>query len=81
MIQGLSAFLLCICFVYNTHPDTAFSRDSLQALIISRIGKDVLVGRLERFKECNAVKGSHLYFQVKLKKRVFYNFFGMDIAV
>ncbi|KAJ3417304.1 Vesicle-mediated ER to Golgi transport protein [Chytridiales sp. JEL 0842] len=51
LIQGIAAFLLAICHEYNDDSEPAFTQASLQTLIVSRIGADIFVSRLERLKE------------------------------
>ncbi|KAJ1554940.1 hypothetical protein HK405_003669 [Cladochytrium tenue] len=51
LVQGLSAVLLAICHEFNDDLDPAFTQASLQSLVVSRIGADVFISRVERLKE------------------------------
>ncbi|KAJ3057621.1 hypothetical protein HK102_011005, partial [Quaeritorhiza haematococci] len=65
VIQGLAAYLLGICYEFNDDEgDAGFTRASLQHLIVSRIGVDVYISRLERLKESKAFNKVSPYLQV-----------------
>lgn len=56
VVQGLSAYLLGLCVVFNEDEEGSFGRDGVQSLIISRIGAGVFVGRIERLRESRMVR-------------------------
>lgn len=51
MIQGLSAFLFSILYQFNDDSEPIFSKKNLQSLVMSRIGPDVFLSRINRLKE------------------------------
>ncbi|RUP47985.1 p115 like vesicle tethering protein, partial [Jimgerdemannia flammicorona] len=64
IVQGLSAFLLGISYLYDDEPDAAFDRQTLQTILLSRVGVDQFANRLTRLRELPAVKNASPYMQV-----------------
>jgi hypothetical protein len=62
IVQGLSAYLLGICYEYNDESQESFNRASLQSLIITRMGADIFVGRMERLRESRHFQKAANYF-------------------
>ncbi|KAJ3317466.1 Vesicle-mediated ER to Golgi transport protein [Blyttiomyces sp. JEL0837] len=63
LVQGISAFLLAICHDFNDDSEPAFTQASLQTLIVSRIGADVFVSRIERMKESKYFQKASPYLE------------------
>lgn len=51
LVQGLATYLLAICHEFNEDLEPSFTQASLQNLIVSRIGADVFMSRIDRLKE------------------------------
>ncbi|KAJ3045282.1 Vesicle-mediated ER to Golgi transport protein [Rhizophlyctis rosea] len=51
LVQGLAAYLLGLVYEYNDDSESTFTKSSLQSLIISRVGADVYISRIERLRE------------------------------
>jgi hypothetical protein len=51
IIQGLAAFLLGLCFEYNNDSVAGMTRAAIQSIVISRIGSDQFVQRLNFLKD------------------------------
>ncbi len=54
LVQGLAAFLFAALHGWNDDSQPHFSRASLHALVTSRIGADLYLSRVQRFKESKA---------------------------
>jgi hypothetical protein len=51
IVQGLSAYLLGICFEFNDDSEASLTRQAMQPIILGRIGVDLFVSRIERLWE------------------------------
>ncbi|KAI8805038.1 p115 like vesicle tethering protein [Cladochytrium replicatum] len=51
IVQGLAAYVLGICYEFNDDSEPAFTRASMKSLIISRIGVDMFMSKIERLRE------------------------------
>ncbi|KAL2912602.1 Vesicle-mediated ER to Golgi transport protein [Polyrhizophydium stewartii] len=61
VVQGLAAFIIGLCYEFNDDSEPVFSRNNVQALVISRIGADVFQSRLERLRESKALNSALLH--------------------
>jgi hypothetical protein len=64
-IQGLAAFLIGICFEYNTDEVVALTRHSIQSVILNRIGADQFVNRLTRLKDSSSFSRFSVRFPLR----------------
>ncbi|KAJ3027203.1 UNVERIFIED_CONTAM: hypothetical protein HDU68_004253 [Siphonaria sp. JEL0065] len=62
LVQGMAAYIISICHEYNDNSEISFTQASLQSLIVSRIGGDVFVSRIDRLKESRFFQKAALYF-------------------
>ncbi|KAJ3060158.1 hypothetical protein HDU98_003840 [Podochytrium sp. JEL0797] len=62
LVQGMAAYIISICHEYNDNSEASFTQSSLQSLIVSRIGGDVFVSRIDRLKESRFFQKAALYF-------------------
>ncbi|ORY51870.1 hypothetical protein BCR33DRAFT_655702 [Rhizoclosmatium globosum] len=62
LVQGMAAYIISICHEYNDNTESSFTQASLQSLIVSRIGGDVFVSRIDRLKESRFFQKAALYF-------------------
>ncbi|KAJ3051862.1 hypothetical protein HK097_007134 [Rhizophlyctis rosea] len=51
LVQGLAAYLLGLVYEWNDDSEATFTKTSLQSLILSRVGADVFISRIERLRE------------------------------
>ncbi|KAJ3246039.1 hypothetical protein HDU78_008047 [Chytriomyces hyalinus] len=62
LIQGMAAYIISICHEYNDNSEASFTQSSLQSLIVSRIGGDVFMSRIERLKDSKYFQKAALSF-------------------
>ncbi|KAI8618455.1 p115 like vesicle tethering protein [Chytriomyces sp. MP71] len=62
LIQGMAAYIIAICHEYNDNSEASFTQASLQSLIVSRIGGDVFMSRIERLKDSKYFQKASLSF-------------------
>ncbi|KAI8053072.1 p115 like vesicle tethering protein, partial [Syncephalis plumigaleata] len=53
-IQGMAAYLLGIIYEYNDDTQSPFPRGNLHSIILGRIGLDLFISRITRFRETSS---------------------------
>lgn len=63
-VQGLAAFLFGICYEFNDGSEPSFTRETIQPIVLNRIGADVFISRFERLKESEYIEKVSPYLQI-----------------